>query len=82
MTKYNKAYTLSFEEAEEELQNCLDDKELQLIRDEDHSFCTAESDTQFLDASEVDERLAQILCVKSCTHWATEDWMIVLIDEE
>ena len=82
MTKYDKAYTLSFEEVEERLQNYLDDKGLQLIYDEDCQFCTAESDTRFLDGSEVDECLAQILRVKSCTHWATINVVIVLIYEE
>lgn len=82
MAQYNKVYTMSFEEAEEKLQNCLDDKELQLIRKENDYFCEAESDAQWLDASEVDQRLAQILGAKKCIHWATEDKIVVLIDEE
>lgn len=71
MEKYNGAYKYTVREAEEMLQNCLDDKEIELINR--GYFYYAESDTNYLDGAEVDERMAQILHVKECEHYAIRE---------
>ena len=71
MEKYIIAYKYTPEEVEELLQNCLDDKGIKLLN-KGH-FYYAESDTNFLDGSEIDERMAQILNVKECEHYATKE---------
>lgn len=71
MEKYKCAYKYTVQEAEELLQCCLDDKEIELIN---HGyFYYAESDTNCLDGSEVDERMAQILHVEECEHYAIRE---------
>lgn len=71
------AYKMTVEEAEERLQYLLDDSGLRLthhLMDIDFtSFFCAESDSQFLDGSEIDERFAQILGVGAVEHYATDD---------
>ena len=71
MEKYNKAYKYTKEEAEELLQNCLDNNEIKLVN---HVyFYFAESDTQELDGAEIDERMAQILHVNECIHYVIKE---------
>ena len=71
MEKYNSAYKYTVEEAEELLQNCLDDNGIKLVN---HGyFYYAESDTNSLDGAEVDERMAQMLHVEECEHYAIRE---------
>ena len=71
MEKYTVAYKYTPQEVEELLQYCLDDKGIKLVN-KGH-FYYAESDTNFLDGSEIDERMAQILNVKECEPYATKE---------
>lgn len=71
MEKYKGAYKYTIQEAEELLQNCLDNKGIKLVNQ--GYFYYAESDTQELDGAEVDERMAQILHVKECEHYAIKE---------
>lgn len=72
------AYTLTLDEAEELLQNCLDNKGIKLVSQ--GFFYYAESDTQCLDGNQIDERMAQIIGVKKCEHYVMEDGMVVVVD--
>lgn len=74
------AYLFSLKEAEEALQKCLDNRGLKLK--EEVFFYNAESDDIFLDGSQVDERMAQILGVEKCEHYATENGMVVIVEKE
>ncbi len=81
------AYKMTIFEAEEMLQNAVDNSSLKLVHhvgDMDFPcFFYAKSDSQCLDGAEIDERLAQILRVKSVEHYASEDGgLIALIAEE
>ncbi len=71
------SYKMSLAEAECKLQEALDNATIKLVHrlgDMDSpSFFYAESDSQCLDGAEIDERFAQILGVKTCEHYATED---------
>lgn len=57
MTKQN-SWLLTKKEAEEILQNILDNKSIYLFNQNDN-FYYAESDVQELDGAEIDERMAQ-----------------------
>lgn len=71
MEKYNGAYKYTVKEAEEMLQYCLDDKGIKLVN---HGyFYYAESEIHNLDGAEVDERMAQILHVEECEHYAIKE---------
>lgn len=74
------AYIFTLEEAEEALQKCLDNSGIRLK--EEVFFYNAESDDIFLDGSEVDERMAQILGVGKCEHYAIESGMVVIVEQE
>ncbi len=72
------AYTLTLEEAEELLQNLLDNKGIKLVL---HGiFYYAESDTQCLDGSEIDERMAQVIGVGKCEHYVIENGMVIIVE--
>ena len=71
------AYKFTLEEAEEELQNCLDNRSLRLICK--GRFYYAESDEQCLDGAEIDERFAQIIGVESGEHCVTDDGLVFLV---
>lgn len=73
------AYKMTLEEAQEALQNCLDDRYLRLKQT--GLFYEARSDITYLDGSEVDERMAQILHVEQCEHWATDEGMVILVKQ-
>lgn len=75
------AYRMSREEAQENLQVILDNKGIKLVKQ--NGFYEAESDIQYLDGSEVDERMAQILNVQSCEHFSDPDGkeMFVIVNE-
>lgn len=77
------AYKMSLTEAEEKLQYALDNATLRLVHrvgDMDFpSFFYAESDSQCLDGTEIDERLAQILGVRVVEHYATEDGGLIAL---
>lgn len=74
-------YELSWEEAEEILQNLLDNRTLDLRPSlRDPHLLEAESSEQDLDSGEVDERFSQYFGV-SCTCWATEDGILVVTDQ-
>ena len=72
------AYKFTLKEAEEKIQDCLDNKELKLIYK--GRFYYAESDSQCLDGAEIDERFAQILGVESGEHCVTDDGLVFLVD--
>ncbi len=74
------AHLFSLEEAEEMLQKCLDDNTLKLRACS--FFYDASSDDIYLDGSEIDERMAQILNVKKCYHYRTESGMVVVEEQE
>lgn len=77
-----KAYSFSMEELEEILQNMLDDGGLKVHRyDNSQILCYAQSDTQFLDAGQIDERLAQHLQVGFGVGYYTGDESFVFIVE-
>lgn len=71
------AYKMTVTEAEERLRCAMDNSGLKLVRhvgDMDFpNFFYAVSDSQCLDGAEIDERFAQILGVKTCKHYVTED---------
>lgn len=77
------AYKMTLAEAEEMLQNTLDNSSLKLVRrvgDMDFpSFFCAVSDSQSLDGSEIDERLAQILGVRAVEHYAADDGGLIAL---
>ena len=58
------AYKMSVSEAEEILQNVLDDAGIRLVS-EANTFYSAYSDSQELDGSQVDRRIAQYLGVQA-----------------
>lgn len=59
MTKI-KGFCVSWDEAEEILKNILDNSGIEIIRDDEMpELYKAQSDTQNLDTSEVDERFSQ-----------------------
>lgn len=74
------AYKFTLEEAEEALQNCLDNSGVKLVN-KGH-FYYAESDSQELDGAEIDERFAQILGVESGEHYVTENGLVFLVSEQ
>lgn len=71
------AYKFTLEEAEEALQNCLDNSGIKLVN-KGH-FYYAESDSQELDGAEIDERFAQIVGVESGEHCVTENGLVFLV---
>lgn len=73
------AYKFTLTEAEEALQDCLDDKGIKLVSD--RNFYHAESDSTYLDGSEVDKRLAHIIGVKNGEHYETENGLIFLVSQ-
>jgi hypothetical protein len=80
MTKQN-SWILSKEEAEEILQNILDNNSIYLIR-QNGGFYNAESYSQELDGAEIDERMAQYFNIDKCEHYAVfrdyEECMLVI----
>lgn len=72
------SYILTKHEAQELLQDTLDDSGLEL-RKGSAGFYTAMSDTNFLDGGEVDARLAQALKIEKCVHFALEDDRIIVV---
>lgn len=76
------AYELTWEEAEEILQNLLDNNTVDLLPcSDDPRFLEAKSSEQDLDAGEIDERMSQYFHTP-CTCWATEDGIIVMTNKE
>lgn len=77
------AYKMTIFEAENMLQNAVDNSSLKLVHhigDMDFPcFFYAGSDSQCLDGSEIDERLAQILGVRSVEHYASEDGGLIAL---
>lgn len=73
------AYKFTLTEAEEALQNCLDDREMKLVSD--RNFYHAESDNNYLDGSEVDQRLAEIIGVENGEHYETENGLVFLVSQ-
>ena len=80
MTKQN-SWILSKEEAEEILQNILDNNSICLVR-QNGGFYYAESYSQELDGAEIDERMAQYFNIDKCEHYAVfrdyEECMLVI----
>lgn len=80
MTKQN-SWILSKEEAEEILQNILDNNSIYLIR-QNGGFYNAESYSQELDGTEIDERMAQYFNIDGCEHYVIfrdyEEYMLVV----
>lgn len=81
------AYKMTIFEAENMLQNAVDNSSLKLVHhigDMDFPcFFYAESDSQCLDGAEIDERFAQILGVRLVEHYASEDGgLIALVTKE
>lgn len=72
------AYKFTLKEAEERLQDCLDNRELRLVCK--GRFYHAESDEQCLDGAEIDERFTQIIGVESGEHYVTDDGLVFLVD--
>lgn len=82
MKKYI-AYEMTVDEIQEKLRTLLDDSSIYLEKQGLNNFYEAESYSQYLDGADIDERLAQILDVKECRHYATEDdGIIVLVRED
>ncbi len=76
------AYELTWEEAEEILQNLLDNNTVELFPcSDDPRFLEATSSEQDLDAGEIDERMSQYFHT-ACACWATEDGIIVMTGKE
>lgn len=73
------AYQFDLPEIEERLQICLDNKNLKLV--DMGYFYFALFDSQELDGAEIDERLAQIIGVKSGQHYAITNGLVFLVDE-
>ena len=73
------AYKFTLEEAEELLQNCLDNSGIKLVN-KGH-FYYAESDCQELDGSEIDERFSQIIGVESGEHFVVENGLVFLVTQ-
>ena len=74
-------YQLTWEEAEEILQNLLDNRTLDLHPSlRDPHLLEAESSEQKLDAAEIDERMTQYFGTP-CICWATEDGMLAVTDQ-
>lgn len=65
------AYKMSVSEAEEILQNVLDDAGIRLVS-EANAFYSAYSDSQELDGSQVDRRIAQYLGVQAVENHVAE----------
>lgn len=79
--KIGKHYILSMDELQEILQTILDDRKLRVRMAAGMKFCMAQSDQQYLDGSQVDERLSQY-CRKPCEHWILDKNRIIIIDKE
>ena len=80
MVKQN-SWLLTKEEAEDVLQNLLDDDSLYLFK-QNGNFYYAESYSQQLDGAEIDERMAQYFNIDECEHYAIfrdyEEYMLVI----
>lgn len=80
MTMQN-SWLLTKEEAEEVLQNLLDNNSLYLFK-QHGDFYYAESNSQELDGAEIDERMAQYFNIDGCEHYAIlrdyEEYMLVI----
>lgn len=74
------AYRMTAAEAEEKLQDLLDNADLRLVRRQ--WYYRADSDSQYLDGAEIDERLAQVLGVKACEHFAADDGSLLAVVTE
>lgn len=80
MTKQN-SWILTKEEAEDILQNLLDNNSIYLSR-QNGGFYYAESYSQELDGAEIDERMAQYFNIDECEHYAVlhecKEYMLVV----
>lgn len=80
MIKQN-SWLLTKEEAEETLRNLLDDNSLYLVKQKG-GFYYAESYSQELDGTEIDERMAQYFNIGGCEHYVVfrdyEEYMLVV----
>ena len=74
------AFVFAISEAEEILQTALDNAGLQLIAYEG-TYPQLSSDTQNLDAGEIDQRMATYLNVPECETWLVDGKMIALVDQ-
>ena len=74
------AFVFTISEAEEILQTALDNADLKLIAYEG-TYPQLSSDTQNLDAGEIDQRMATYLNVPECETWLVDGKMIVLVDQ-
>ena len=70
------AFVFTISEAEE----ILDNADLKLIAYEG-TYPQLSSDTQNLDAGEIDERMATYLNVPECETWLVDGQMIALVDQ-
>lgn len=74
-------YELSWTEAEEILQNLLDNKTVEVFpSSDDPRLMIATSSEQELDAGEIDERMSQYFGTK-CICWGTHDSVLVVTDQ-
>jgi hypothetical protein len=80
MIKQN-SWLLTKEEAEETLRNLLDNNSLYLVKQKG-GFYYAESYSQELDGTEIDERMAQYFNIDRCEHYVVfrdyEEYMLVV----
>ena len=80
MTKQN-SWLLTKKEAEEILQNILDNKSIYLFKQNDNLYYAA-SDAQELDGAEIDERMAQWFNLNKCEHYAIlreyKEYMLII----
>lgn len=74
------AFVFTISEAEEILQTALDNADLKLIAYEG-TYPQLFSDTQNLDAGEIDQRMAIYLNVPECETWLVDGKMIALVDQ-
>lgn len=74
------AFVFAISEAEEILQTALDNADLKLIAYEG-TYPRLFSDTQNLDAGEIDQRMAIYLNVPECETWLVDGKMIALVDQ-
>lgn len=83
------AFVFTISEAEEILQTALDNADLKLRPADNFVYPFAyavtypqlSSDTQNLDAGEIDQRMATYLNVPQCETWLVDEKMIVLVDQ-
>lgn len=73
------AYKMTVEEAENKLQDWLDDSGLHLIPSAEDGYYEAKSSSQELDGAEVDDRFSEILGVEVCENYIAETGGIIIV---